>query len=81
MKKLLQHKQGVRTDTLLDKIYCDSSELVKDINLMVGRRKKWSITQEEMSWNCKVSLSTIKRFESFKIDSLSLYVNYKAVFC
>jgi predicted transcriptional regulator len=80
MKKLLQHKQGVTSDTLLDKIYCDSSELVKEINLMVECRKKWSITQEEMSWNCKVSLSTIKRFEAFKIDRLSLYLNYKHIF-
>jgi DNA-binding XRE family transcriptional regulator len=80
MKKLLQHNQGVKSDTLLDKIHCDSSELVKEINLMVACRKKCSITQEEMSWNCKVSLSTIKRFEAFKIDSLSLYINYKAVF-
>tara|TARA_R110000744_G_scaffold374456_1_gene487257 strand:- start:95 stop:340 length:246 start_codon:yes stop_codon:yes gene_type:complete len=80
MKRLLQHNEGARTDTLLDKIYCDSSGLVKEINLMVACRKNNKITQEEMSWNCKVSLSTIKRFESFKIDSLSLYVNYKAVF-
>jgi DNA-binding XRE family transcriptional regulator len=80
MKKLLQHNEGVRTDTLLDKIHCDSSELVKEINLMVECRKNLKITQEEMSWNCQVSISTIKRFESFKIDSLSLYMNYKAVF-
>jgi DNA-binding XRE family transcriptional regulator len=80
MKKLLQHNRGVKSDTLLDKIHCDSSALVKEINLMVECRKKWSITQEEMSWNCKVSLSTIKRFEAFKIDSLSLYMNYQQIF-
>lgn len=80
MKKILQNNQGVKTDTFLDKVYCDSSELVKEINHLIKCRKKWGITQEEMSWNCKVSLSTIKRFEALKIDSLSLYVNYKAVF-
>lgn len=80
MKKILQENKGVKTDTFIDKIYCDSSELIKEMNLIFECRKKSGITQEEMAWNCKVSLSTIKRFESLKIDSLSLYVNYKSVF-
>ena len=79
MKKLLQHNNKVKSDTFLDKVHCDSSELVKEINTMIVIRKKLKISQEDMSWNCKVSLSTIKRFESFKTDSLSLYMNYKAV--
>ena len=78
-KNTFKENQGIKSDTFIDMIIGDSSELVKEINTLIQLRKKMKITQEEMGWACKVSTPTIKRFESFKVDSLSLYLNYKYI--
>jgi DNA-binding XRE family transcriptional regulator len=79
-KKILQGNAGIKTDTILDKMYFDSSELVREINTLVERRKKWGHTQKQVANECGVSVPTIKRFEKLKVDSLSLFLNYKQLF-
>ncbi len=37
------------------------------------------ITQVYMAKTCKVSKETIKRFENLKVNSLSLFINYKFI--
>lgn len=36
------------------------------------------ITQKEMAIKCSVSLRTIQRFEKLEIDSITLFLNYRA---
>ena len=74
-----KRKQGIKSDTFTDKLIEDGSYLIQEINHLVKCRKELKITQEEMSWACKVSLPTIKRFESLKVDSLTLFLNYKHI--
>ena len=59
------NNEGVRYDTMVE------------IQSFVDKRVFNKITQQEMSLICNVSVATIKRFESLKIDSLELYLIYK----
>ena len=79
-KKILQGNAGIKTDTIIDKMYFDSSELIREINTLIECRRKWGHTQEQVAIECGVSIPTIKRFEKLKVDSLSLYLNYKQIF-
>ena len=78
--KELQRKKSVKFETFADKFKGDGSILIRKINDLVAMRKQRGYTQEEMSWACGVSTSTIKRFEAMQVDSLTLYFNYKNVF-
>jgi DNA-binding XRE family transcriptional regulator len=78
--KDLQRKKSIKFDTFTDKFKGDGSILIRKINDLVAMRKQRGHTQEEMSWACGVSTSTIKRFEAMQVDSITLYFNYKNVF-
>jgi DNA-binding XRE family transcriptional regulator len=77
---ILKANNGIKTHTIADKLRGDRSVLILEINGMIEMRGKWKITQEVVAQNCGVSLATVKRFEAFKVDSLSLYWNYKQLF-
>ncbi len=68
---------GIFTDNIVP-IY-DTSIIISEINELIGMRKYLKISQEGIAMSCKVSLRTIKRFEKMQVDSLSLYLNYKAI--
>jgi hypothetical protein len=40
-KKIIQENAGFKTDTIVDKMYFDSSELIREINTLIDCRKKW----------------------------------------
>jgi hypothetical protein len=40
-KKILQENSGFKTDTIVDEMYFDSSELIREINTLIDCRKKW----------------------------------------
>ena len=46
----------------------------------VSKRMYNGITQEDVAYILDVSVSTIKRFEALKVDSLSLFMNYRKLF-
>lgn len=77
---ILKKHSRIKTDTIADKLYGDGSKLILEINNMVTMRKKWRMTQEYVAQQLGVSISTIKRFESLKVDSLSIFFNYKQIF-
>lgn len=68
---------GLFTDKIVP-IY-DYSIIIEEINDLVEFRKYLKISQEAMAMSCRVSLRTIKRFEKMEVDSLSMYLNYKAI--
>ena len=54
-------------------------ELSKNLAIAIDNRKK-NFTQEQVAYTSGKSISTIKRFESGKIDSLFLYALYIDLF-
>jgi DNA-binding XRE family transcriptional regulator len=78
--KALQENKGFKTDTIADILRGDRSILILELCQLIEWRKKYGFSQQDMATNCGVSVSTIKRFEAMKVDSLSLYWNYKQLF-
>jgi hypothetical protein len=68
-KKVLQENAGIKTDTIIDKMYFDSSELIREINTLIECRKKWGHTQEQVAIECGVSIPTIKRSKKLLIEA------------
>jgi len=69
----------INADTIFDKHkqFSIGYDTKLEIAQLVHKRTVNRISQKQMSEMCEVGVATIKRFESYKVDSLVLFNDYK----
>ena len=79
---MYQLLKRLNNETLLTEIKDERFRFDTKVKILecVSKRMYNGITQEDVADMLDVSVSTIKRFESLKVDSLSLYMNYRKLF-
>lgn len=70
----------VKSDTFLIDVPDERIRFDTKVKILecVDKRVFNNITQKVMAQKCNVGVATIKRFESIKVDSLSLFLKYIA---